>query len=84
MENWRSDLSVHPAADLFPLMSEAELRELGEDIKKNGLQSPIIVMSGPGIDDDAGGPGLERSEPRQDADGKPESPCQRSAHGHPL
>jgi ParB-like chromosome segregation protein Spo0J len=52
MENWRSDLSVHPAADLFPLMSEAELRELGEDIKKNGLQSPIIVMSGPGIDDD--------------------------------
>jgi ParB-like chromosome segregation protein Spo0J len=51
MENWRHDLSVHPAADLFPLMSEAELRELGEDIKKNGLQSPIIVMSGR-IDDD--------------------------------
>jgi hypothetical protein len=52
MENWRYDLPVHPAADLFPLMSEAELRELGEDIKKNGLQSPIIVMSRPGIDDD--------------------------------
>jgi len=52
MENWRYDLSVHPSADLFPLMSEAELRELSEDIKKNGLQSPIIVMSRPGIDDD--------------------------------
>jgi ParB-like chromosome segregation protein Spo0J len=52
MKNWRYDLSVHPAADLFPLMSEAELRELGEDIKKNGLQSPIIVMSRPDIDDD--------------------------------
>jgi hypothetical protein len=52
MHNWRHDLSVHPAADLFPLMSEAELWELGEDIKKNGLQSPIIVISGSGIDDD--------------------------------
>jgi hypothetical protein len=37
MDNWRYDLSVHPAADLFPLMSEAELRELGEDIKKKWL-----------------------------------------------
>jgi hypothetical protein len=33
----RDHLPVHPAADLFPLMSEPELRELGEDIKKNGL-----------------------------------------------
>jgi hypothetical protein len=40
---WRDVLPVHPAADLFPLMSEAELRELGEDIKKNGLQIPIVV-----------------------------------------
>ena len=35
--SWRDHLPVHPAADLFPLMSESELRELGEDIKKNGL-----------------------------------------------
>jgi len=43
MPNWRDDLPVHPAADLFPLMSEPELRELGEDIKANGLQFPVIV-----------------------------------------
>jgi ParB-like chromosome segregation protein Spo0J len=41
---WRDHLPVHPAADLFPLMSESELRELGEDIKVNGLQSPITVV----------------------------------------
>src|SRR5215471_13254450 len=45
MENWRYDLSVHPAADLFPLMSETELRELGEDIRKNGLQNPIVIWA---------------------------------------
>jgi hypothetical protein len=43
MANWRDDLSVHPAADLFPLMSEAELGQLGEDIVANGLQSRIII-----------------------------------------
>ena len=44
--NWRDILPVHPAADLFPLMSESELRELGEDIETNGLQSPIIIHDG--------------------------------------
>ena len=39
---WRDVLPVHPAAELFPLMSKDELRELGEDIKKNGLTAPII------------------------------------------
>jgi hypothetical protein len=42
-KSWRDVLAVHPAADLFPMMSEPELRELGEDIKKNGLTSPIIL-----------------------------------------
>jgi len=41
--SWRDVLPVHPAADLFPRMSEPELRELGEDIKKNGLQVPIVA-----------------------------------------
>jgi hypothetical protein len=40
--SWR-ELPVHPAAELFPMMSEAELRELGEDILKNGLQSPVVL-----------------------------------------
>jgi hypothetical protein len=42
-KSWRDDTPVHPAAELFPLMSEPELRELGEDIKKNGLTSPIVL-----------------------------------------
>ena len=42
---WRDVLPVHPAADLFPMMSEAELRDLGEDIKANGLKLPIILWS---------------------------------------
>ena len=42
-KTWRDALLIHPAAELFPLMSEPELRELGEDIKKNGLRSPIVV-----------------------------------------
>lgn len=43
--SWRDVLPVHPAADLFPMMSEAELRELGEDIKKHGLASRIVLWS---------------------------------------
>ncbi len=35
---WRDDLPVHPAAELFPLMGEAELRELADDVEKHGLQ----------------------------------------------
>jgi len=48
--SWRDVLPVHPAADLFPLMSESELRELGEDIKKNGLREPIAIHHSRGVD----------------------------------
>jgi hypothetical protein len=46
--NWRDYLAVHPAAELFPLMSEtdpAALKELAEDISKNALFSPIVFWS---------------------------------------
>jgi DNA-binding Lrp family transcriptional regulator len=42
--SWRNVLKVHPAAELFPRMSPAELRELGQDIKKNGLQQPVAII----------------------------------------
>jgi hypothetical protein len=43
--NWRAHLRIHPAAELFPLMTEAELRELAEDIKTNGLIDPIVTWA---------------------------------------
>jgi hypothetical protein len=41
--DWRSRIKVHPAADLFPMMSPEELRELGEDIKANGAKTQIAT-----------------------------------------
>ena len=40
---WRAH--VHPAADLFPMMADDELRELGRDILANGLQQPLVFWS---------------------------------------
>lgn len=36
-------IPIHPAADLFPMMSEEELRELADDIAEHGLIHPIVV-----------------------------------------
>ncbi len=36
-------LPVFPAADVFPMMFDDELKELAEDIKANGLREPIVV-----------------------------------------
>jgi hypothetical protein len=42
-QSWRDVLPVHPAADLFDPLSEAELRELADDIKANGIKIPILI-----------------------------------------
>ena len=44
-KSWRDIYPVHPAADAIPMMSEEELKDLGEDIKKNGLKLPIFLWS---------------------------------------
>jgi hypothetical protein len=42
--SWRDDIKVHPAADLFPMMTDAGLDELAKDIAKNGLRHPIVYL----------------------------------------
>jgi hypothetical protein len=42
--DWRKHLPIYPNADLYPLMSEAELRELAEEIRQNGLRNPIVLL----------------------------------------
>lgn len=37
---------VHPACALLPMMSEASLREMADDIKANGQQQPVILFEG--------------------------------------
>ena len=36
-------LPVHPAADIFPMLSDEELDDLAADIKANGLLQPFVV-----------------------------------------
>ncbi len=38
---WRDHYKVHPAADVFPMMSDEDIAKLGADIKANGLKVPI-------------------------------------------
>jgi hypothetical protein len=47
--NWRDVLPIHPGAELFPRMSQDELRALGEDIKERGLHIPITVWKAQSI-----------------------------------
>jgi hypothetical protein len=49
-KSWRDFYTPHPAADVFPMMSEDELRELGEDIREHGLKSPIVIWQAVGGD----------------------------------
>jgi hypothetical protein len=48
--SWRDHLKIHPAAELFPMMSEPELRDLGEDIKANGMRVSIVLYKGKLLD----------------------------------
>jgi ParB-like nuclease domain len=41
--SWRDSYRVHPAADVFPMMSDDELAGLVKDITESGLKTPITV-----------------------------------------
>jgi hypothetical protein len=38
-----SNISFHPYADLFPLMSPSQLNDLANQIRQNGLHQPIVL-----------------------------------------
>jgi len=40
----------HPASALFPIMSPTDLKELADDIEKNGLREPIQLFDGKILD----------------------------------
>ena len=48
---WRQRFKVHPVADVFPMMPDDELMKLGDDIKANGLKTPIEVRRHGQLDD---------------------------------
>ena len=39
--SWRDLIPVHPAAELFPRLSDDELLKLGEDIRARGVVFPL-------------------------------------------
>ena len=43
-------MEVHPAASVFPMLTDEELDDLAADIKDNGLQQPIVMSDGVLID----------------------------------
>src|SRR4051794_39437277 len=45
MTKWRDRIKVHPAADMFPMISDAELDELATDIQKNGNRVGIVLWT---------------------------------------
>jgi hypothetical protein len=50
MSQWRDILPIHPAAEMLPSISENELKELGDDIKENGLRNKVTIFEGQLLD----------------------------------
>ncbi|WP_406871600.1 MT-A70 family methyltransferase [Aminobacter sp. P9b] len=44
------DLAAHPLAELFPMLSEQEIRELADDIVTYGQRVPIMLLDGQVLD----------------------------------
>jgi hypothetical protein len=42
--SWRSWLRVHPAAELFPIPSDDDIRALADDIRRHGQREPVSFI----------------------------------------
>jgi hypothetical protein len=42
-DGFKHSFRVHPAAEMIPRMSDAEIDELAADIKENGLVEPVVL-----------------------------------------
>jgi hypothetical protein len=42
---WQEMVKIHPAAEMFPMMSPAELEELARDISDHGLRNGIVFWT---------------------------------------
>lgn len=49
--SWRDVIKIHPAAEVFPLLGDADLRALADDIEANGLHVAPIVFEETGKDE---------------------------------
>ena len=45
-----SKLKIHPAAEIFPMLSDVEIRDLAKDITERGLQNHIVTYEGQLLD----------------------------------
>ncbi len=45
-----TELHPHPVAELFPMLADAELQALADDISRNGLLHPVVVKGGALLD----------------------------------
>ena len=47
VKSWRDVIPVFPVADAFPRLYGPNLKDLAEDIQKNGLREPVTLWKAP-------------------------------------